>query len=230
VPYWPYALRDPDLIEAWEPGTAPVIAPARTDLTTGPLLRMAAMLDQEHATNRTLMNLVRVDQDRATRDALQDLELATANVQRWTDRHQRSILVVAAEPLVIGDLNADSDDVDDTVRRIGWIELLGRTDPSSWACVRQALAWDGGKHFPFSSPEEIDPESTAGRERVARLEPAKARTAEFACIDRGGAGDALVDPLTGAPAVRLPDGVVTVVPQRLPTSSPLAEVILGRPV
>jgi hypothetical protein len=127
-------------------------------------------------------------------------------------------------------VNADPDDIDDTVQRIGWIELLGRTDTLPRACVKQALAWDGGKHFPFSSPAEIDPTSAPAREWVARLEPAKARTGEFACINRDGAGDALVDPLTGAPAVRHPDGMVTIVPQRLPTTSPLAEVTLGRPI
>jgi hypothetical protein len=230
VPYWPYLLRDPDLIEVWEPTAAPVIAPARTDLDTRPLLRMAAMFDPTHATNRTLTNLVRVNQGRASRDALQDLELAAESVQHWTDRHQQAVMVVAAEPLVIGEVNADPGDIDDTVQRIGWIELLGRTDTLSWACVKQALAWDGGKHFPFSSPTEIDPTSAPGREWATRLEPAKARTAEFACINRDGAGDALVDPLTGAPVVRLPDGIVTIVPQRLPTTSPLAEVILGRPI
>jgi hypothetical protein len=95
----------------------------------------------------------------------------------------------------------------------------------------QALAWDGGKHFPFSRPEEVNPTGELGREWVARLEPATARTAEFARISQGGAGEALVDPLTGAPAVRLETGrVVTAVPQRLPATSPLTEVILGPPI
>jgi hypothetical protein len=94
VPYWPYLLRDPDLIEMWEPNAAPVIAPARTDLDTGPLLRMAAMFDPTHATNRTLNNLVRVNQGRASRDALHDLELASANVQHWTDQHQQAVMLL----------------------------------------------------------------------------------------------------------------------------------------
>lgn len=231
LPYWPYRLRDPDLIEVWQPDSPSMVAPARPDLDTGLLMRMAAMFDPEHATHRMLTNLVRVVQDRASRDALQDVEIAAETARHWSERHDQPVTVVAAEPLVIGDLNADPGDVEDTVRRIGWIELLGRTDTLSWACVQQALAWDGGTHFPFSRPEEVNSASALGREWMARLEPATARTAEFARISQGGTGEALVDPLTGAPAVRLETGrVVTAVPQRLPATSPLAEVILGPPI
>jgi len=231
MPYWPLLLRDPDLIERWQPGTPAVTAPAHPDLDPVPLLRMAAMFDPEHATHRTLMNLVRVDQKRATRSAQQDLKIAADCTQRWTDRHSKPITVTAAKPLVIGDLDADAADIDSSTRRIGWLELLPRTDTLSWECVRQVLAWDGGRFFPFSSPEEVDPDSPPGREWIARLEPAKIRTAEFAPINRDGAGDALVDPMTDAPAVRLPGGrVVTSVPQRLPTTSDLAEIILDHPV
>jgi hypothetical protein len=231
MPYWPYALRDPDLIEVWQPGAPTITAPARPDLDSVPLLRMAAMFDPGHATHQTLMNLVRVDQERATRSAVQDLEIASECTQRWTDRHDEAITVTAAQPLVIGDLDVDAADIQASTRRIGWLELLPRTDTLSWECVRQALAWDGGRHFPFSSPEEVDPDCPHGREWIARLEPAKIRTAEFAHIDHGGAGEPLVDPMTGAPAVRLSGGrVVTSVPQRLPTTSDLAELVLDRSI
>jgi hypothetical protein len=231
VPYWPYVLRDPDLIEAWNPGAPVVIAPAQTDLDVGPLLRMAAMFEPEHATHQTLTNLVRVTQDRATRDAVDDLESAASSTRRWTAREPRPILIDAARPLVIGELDADEDDVNATVRRIGWMELLGRTDTLSWTCVRQVLAWDGGRHFPFSSPQEVDPTTPEGREWIGRLEPTKARTAAFACMDNSDIGKALVDPLTDAPVIRKSDGqVLTVVPQRLPATSPLSEVILNGPI
>ena len=72
VPYWPYLLRDPELVAAWQPHAAAVIAPARTDLDSYPLLRMAAMFDAGHPTARTLVNLVQIDQSRATRDARDD--------------------------------------------------------------------------------------------------------------------------------------------------------------
>ncbi len=71
----------------------------------------------------------------------------------------------------------------------------------------------------------------AGRERTARLEPAPARTAASARIDDDGGGRAVVDPRADAPAVLVDDGTaVGAVPQRLPATSALAEVILDKPI
>jgi len=83
MPYRPLALRDPALIAAWEPGANTVTAPAQPDLDSAPLLRMAAMFDPDHATHRTLINLVRVDQDRATRGALPPSSTPSAP-HHWT--------------------------------------------------------------------------------------------------------------------------------------------------
>lgn len=233
LPYWPYPLRDPNLIAAWTPGAAAVTAPARTDLDVVPLLRMTAMFDPGHATARTLLNLVRVDQDRSTRSALQDLEIVAETVQAWTDKHQGDVVLdVAARPLVVGDTRADADEVDPLTRRIGWLELLGRDDVLSMQCVGQALAWDGGRHFPFAGVTDIDPATPPGREWIARLEPARARTAQFARLELCDTDEALIDPLTDAPVVRRDgDGRIrTAVPLRLPTTSDLAEVVLHGPV
>lgn len=91
--------------------------------------------------------------------------------------------------------------------------------------------WDGGRHFPFSNPEKVSPDTAAGREWLDRLEPVEARTAEFAHIDRDGEGEAFTDPMTGAPVVLLEDGrVFTAVPQRLPATSEFAELILDDPI
>jgi hypothetical protein len=61
---------------------------------------------------------------------------------------------------------------------------------------------------------------------IARLEPVNTRSAECAPINDE-SGERLIDPLTGAPAARLDGGrVVTAVPQRLLTTSALAEVTL----
>jgi hypothetical protein len=231
VPYWPYVLRDPDLVSGWRPGASTVVAPARTDLDVGPLLRMAAMFEPGHATHRTLLNLVRINQDRATNDALENLRTAVDSARHRSARDSRPTLVEAALPLVIGELDADETDLEVTVRRIGWMELLRRTDTLSWACVRQVLTWDGGRDFPFSSPEDIDPTVPAAREWIARLRPTTELTAAFACMDDSDIGKALIDPLTDAPVIRRRDGqLLTVVPQRLPATSPLAEVVLGHPV
>jgi predicted DNA-binding transcriptional regulator AlpA len=219
LPYWPYLLRDPDLIAAWRPGAPAVTAPARTDLDAYPLLRMAAMFDADHPTARTLVNLVQIDQRQATRSAHDDLRRVTERAQRLHGRGTNPGIVAAAEPLAIGDPDVDVEDLDATTARIGWIELLSRADTLSWQCVRQALLWDGGRHFAFAHPVRVDTTTQAAREWVHRLEPVHVRTAAFACIDDGG-GRAMIDPLTGAPAVLLDDGTaVTAVPQRLPAHS-----------
>jgi hypothetical protein len=230
TPYWPYTLRDPDLLVAWRPGAAAATAPARPELDTTALLRMAAMFDPDHATHRTLDNLARIAQHRGTQSALNDLEILGQCVDRFRDRVTSPTTVVAAHPLVIGDGDPDDDLLDETTRRIGWLELLPRDDTLTLRCVRQALAWDGGRHMPFSHATDVDVTTPAGRDWLSRLEPATRRTAEFAHIDDDD-GEALTDPATGAPVIRSSDGRVrTSLPQRLPTTSELAELILDRPI
>jgi hypothetical protein len=224
VPYWPYLLRDPALIQAWTPGAPTVQAPAHPDLDTAVLSRTAAMFDPGHATHRTLLALTRTVQNRATRSAVGDLR----SLAQFTNETGAAMVTVAAEPLVIGNIEADTEELDDTVRRIGWQGLLDRADTLSVECVRQARVWDGGRHFPFATTEEIDRDTAAGAEWAARLQPTT-RTAAFVAMGDHD-GEALTDPATGAPAVRTAHGVVTAVPQRLPATSPLAEIILDRPI
>lgn len=111
------------------------------------------------------------------------------------------------------------------------MELLGREDILSQACVGQAMAWDGGRHFPFSGTIEINLDSPHGQEWIARLQPAQARTAQFVRLDLRDGDDALLDPLTDAPVVRRTGGRVrTVSPAQLPATSAFAEVVLDRPI
>jgi hypothetical protein len=135
--------------------------------------------------------------------------------------------VIAAEPLDIRP-DVDIDDLDATTRRVGWRELLDRADTLSWECVRQVLAWDGGRHFAFAHSVRVDLTTLAGREWADRLEPVERRTAGYACMDGGDKGRAMVDPLTDAPVSVLDDEAVTAVPQRLPATSELSAVILEK--
>ncbi|WP_326943744.1 hypothetical protein OG439_27725 [Amycolatopsis sp. NBC_01307] len=57
--YWPGGLRDPEVMQAWEPGDPQPIVPPDPALDTAPLLRLAAMLDPETPATRTLLNLAR---------------------------------------------------------------------------------------------------------------------------------------------------------------------------
>lgn len=132
---------------------------------------------------------------------------------------------IAAVPMPVP--TADRDDLDPMVRRAGWLEVLSRADTLSMQCVREALAWDGGKDFPFSNPEKVDPTQGPGTEWIQRLEPIE-RTAAFELIDYDGGGQTLTDPATDAPAVLRTDGtLMAAIPQRLPATSPLAALILS---
>lgn len=129
------------------------------------------------------------------------------------------------------DTEADDDDLDELTRRIGWLGLLDRDDILSKACIGQAMAWDSGRHLPFSSTVEVSPTSPHGREWLNRLQPAPARTAQFVRLDLADDDEALLDPLTDAPVVRRLGGRIrTVSPFRLPATSPFAEIVLSYPI
>ena len=224
VPYWPFPLRIAELICAWKPGAEPVIAPARPNLDTGTLLRLAAVFDSEHPTHRTLLNLARVTQSQNTASAQQDLDILRETISRGSRPEVPT--AIAAVPMPVPD--ADHEDLNPMVRRAGWLEVLSRADTLSVQCVHEALTWDGGKDFPFSNPEEVDPRQGPGAEWAQRLKPIE-RTAAFELIDYDGGGQTLTDPVTDAPAVLRTDGkLVAAIPQRLPATNPLAELILSR--
>lgn len=229
MPYWPYPLRDPALIEKWTPGTPTVEAPARVDLDTAPLLRMAAMFDRDHAAHYTLLDLVTTVQGRATHSALDDLRTLAEGAERHPSDHGPTG-VVAAKPLAVLDYH-QLPQIDPTTQRIGWLDLLGRSDTLSWQCIEQIAAWDGGENFPFCGIQNVDPDTAHGREWVNRLEPLDQPTAAFAMFADGRIRDPQCDPLTGAPAYRHHDGQIrTLAVQRIPATNELAEVILSGPI
>lgn len=224
MPYWPLPLRLPDLIRAWQPGAAPVTAPAQPDIDTATLLRRAATFDSEHPAHRTLLNLARVAQHRVTAAALQDLHILHESITHDSDLDVPT--AIAATPLPVPE--AAREDLDPTTRRAGWLDILARADTLSVQCVREVYAWDGGQDLPFSNPEEIDPTTPPGSEWAQRLHPIP-RTAAFELIDYHGGGDTLTDPATDAPAVRRKDGqLIAAIPQRLPATHPLAALILAK--
>ncbi|MBV8995882.1 MAG: hypothetical protein JO287_19750 [Pseudonocardiales bacterium] len=224
VPYWPLSLRGTELIGAWKPGAQQVIAPARPDLDTGALLRLAAVFDDNHPAQRTLLNLARVAQAQNTTSALRDLDIVHEAINR--ESHPKETTAIAAVPMPVP--NADREDLDTAVRRAGWLAILSRCDTLSVQCVREARAWDGGQDFPFSNPEQVDPTQDPGAEWAKRLQP-RQRTAAFELMDDNGDGQTLTDPATDVPAVRRTDGtLVAAIPQRLPATSPLAELILSK--
>jgi hypothetical protein len=146
-------MRIPELICAWQPGATTITAPARPDIDTTPLLRLAATFEPDHPAHRTLLNLARVAQHRTTTAALQDLQILHESIIRGSGPDVPT--AIAAVPLPVPE--TECEDLDTTTRRAGWLDVLGHCDTLSVQCIREARAWDGGKDFPFSNPEEIDP-------------------------------------------------------------------------
>lgn len=233
MPYWPLPLRDPALIAEWSPGASTIEVPTRPDLDVAPLLRMAAMFHRDHATHRTLLELVSTVQDRSTASACGDLEILAETAKRQLVGDEPAT-VLAARPLIIPEHAAPTEELDPTTRRIGWLELLGRRDSLSRECVEQMIAWDGGDDFPFSGVVDIEPGTAHGHEWIARLEPIQEPTAAFVALGTAGVdwtGPMYQDPATGAPVARNRDDTYrTVAAQRLPTLSPLAEVVMSSAV
>lgn len=221
LPYWPFALRIPALIRAWKPGAPPVTAPAIPDMDVAPLLRLAAAVEDGSPAQRVLVNLVRITQHRETESAARNLQ----TLAKWTDA---STVTVAARPMAV----PDADDLDLGTRRAGWLEILARDDTLAAACIREKMMWDHGADFPFGNAETVNPdESPLAAEWAGRLIPAP-RTAAFDQLDpHQAAAETLTDPETDAPVIRHRDGtLLAAVPQRLPATAPLAELILDRPV
>lgn len=186
---------------------------------------LAATLPQNSPAHEVLLNLARVTQHRSTTSALGELRTLAECEQRSIDygRHNGDVTVVAAHPLPIPEVAREA--VSEQDRRGGWLEVLTRTDRLAAECVRQVKMWDGGRDFPFSNPEQINPNTEYGAEWAARLEPIE-HTVAFELIDPDGSRETLTDPETGAIVGREPDGLLlATIPQQLPTFGPLAEII-----
>jgi hypothetical protein len=109
--------------------------------------------------------------------------------------------------------------------------LAAFLDARGDALLRTAGLLGHGDDFPSSNPEIIDPGSPHGQEWARRLVPAL-RTAAVEVLDpRQSATAVFVDPETDAAVISDPDGRLhAAIPQRLPATSPLAEMILDHPI
>ncbi|MGC4808656.1 hypothetical protein [Micromonospora sp. DT233] len=221
VPWWPFNLRDKQLLLDWKPSTDAVTAMAVPALDTGALLMMASTYPETHPAARVLVNLARLAHAQAAGSAEQDIEIVKK--AHLPD----GVLHIAARPLPM----PDADDIKPTQRRAGWLDLLARADDLARRCVREVTRWDAGADLPYSSPHHIEEiESTWAYNWTQRLIPTQ-RTAAFELLAPAGEpGDALVDPDTDAPVWRNGGDYTAAMPQRLPATAPLAELILDGPV
>lgn len=224
LPWWPLSMRDRRLLLDWTPAAATVTAMAVPDLETSALLTMASTYPESHVTARMLVNLARLAHAQAATSAEQMVKMA--NDADLAD----GLLRIAARPMPVPD--ADLDDIDATQRRAGWLDLLNRTDDLARCCVREVNNWDAGADLPYSNPQHIEQSESIWAHRWAqRLIPTE-RTAAFELLATPGeSGEALVDPDTDAPVWKGSSGDFTAaMPQRLPATAPLTELVLDGPV
>lgn len=222
VPWWPAALRRNEDMLAWHPDDGTITVPAITDGDTEALLRVAVDAHPDSPVHVTLTALARTLHVRGTEYALDSTE------QLLNESDVTEVLLLAARPTP----NAAHDDpVSPLTQQRAWMEILGRTDSLARRCVRTARMWDGGEHFPYSTTEQIrTPWGPTTWEWHRRLEKVPARLAPAAVdlVRRPGMTSYYTDPLTGAPAGVDEEGhLLATVPHQLPTTSPLAEVILS---
>lgn len=224
-PYWPIMLRDPALLTKWQPGAKAVTALTLCDVNAAALLRMAALYDADEPASRALVHLTRVVQYRDTASAKRDLEILAGCAASGA-------VFIAAHPLDVPETHRE--DLDPVIRRAGWLDILHRTDALADQCVSELMLWDGGKDSPFGLREQIELSQPHGAEWAQRLERVDRTAAHRLLGDPSDFLETLVDPLTDAPVARKHkaegDYLVTVSLQRLPTTSPLAELILDRPI
>lgn len=226
LPYWPLPLRREVLITRWRPGQPTVQALAGdSELDTDALLELAILYPTDHPAARLLVTLARTILRRKAESAGREIDTVAPTVAAGTT-------VVAARPLPVP--LVDRDQLDEATRRAGWREILCRQDALAEHCLSQMLKWDNGADCPFGHRFTVRRASPTVDEWTARLEPT-VRTAAFRLLgDVGTDHETLRDPATEAPVVRRRDGDGTelraAAPQRLPTTSPLAEIILDHPI
>lgn len=228
APFWPERLQKPDLIAAWKPGDAPVRDVGKQDLDITPLTRMALQYPPEHIVHRVMIHTAQAIDQRSEATNSSDLRILQERLDQGRITSDDIVLAALPAPAVFADRPGD---IDQTVERAGWREVLGRADRLAEQCVRTLLAWNSGESLPWSQTLNI-PHSPARAEFLDRLKPAAERTAIYAALNRQNdstRGVALVDPLTDIPVLlpEEPDGYVrALAPQRLSTTSPLAAIIL----
>jgi hypothetical protein len=236
-PWFHWALRDKAAIQEWNPGDPPAVIPADDpEVPARPLLELAADEPDGSPVAAACLWLAREARARGAKAARDDIEEIREEASRpGSDCAHVHIAAVPAPSL-----RPEETKPEETVLRAAWAQITERRDPLAWAVAELALRWDGGQAWPGGERAEFDPESCrAAAEWTARLKPApsdqpptvleRLLLETVSSVDQG---ELLYDEASGFPALRRTDhmGKVTVfasTPQRISTTSRLAEVTLG---
>ncbi|MEY9860210.1 hypothetical protein ABH935_005846 [Catenulispora sp. GAS73] len=227
LPWWPPALRRPADMARWAPGQAKSSTyevVVRSDVPA--LIRLADTEPDGSAIRIAAIALAVELRDILIEQALTDIEDMETDDSYWAGT------VTPARPETLGHRTYPPAPPD--VIREGWLAISQRNDQLAWDCMQTAMREYGEEYFLFGRRFHLDsPAAGAAAEWLARLVPCP-RTAAHAFVSGEDAAETYLDPATGMPAARF-DGTLaypdvmtysSAAPHRLPTSSPLAEVIL----
>ncbi|MFE7045649.1 hypothetical protein ACFU9X_41485 [Streptomyces atratus] len=239
APYWFSTLRDQDSIAAWRPGTPPAVVPAcHVTNPIGALLELAAEEPDDSPAARLCWSLAREIRRRDHGSATRDIEeLRTSAADGGDGAH----LTLGAVPAPLR--RPAEDPLPEVVRRAGWLAITERRDVLAHRVAHLAQLWNGGDDWHTGGANVVRPEQCAtAAEWAQRLVPVAHDQAptvleqELLSNARNTATDELLhDPITGVPAIRRtkrwpndrPEDIFTFALQRLPTTSPLAALIVS---
>lgn len=243
APYWPPHLKHERLIRQWRPGDSTVYTTPTTEPDPSSLLELAALYPPGSTTVAVLRHYYLSVMRSVTGDS--DICVETLNEAR----HLADSLTLAASAIPIPDPGMDTELYSDDTLRAVFSDIVHRQDTLGEHAVLALTSIGMTEYFPFTKPArhrlgkyltETNPEASPQfNEWRARLEPVPTRTADarFAQLDQEERHVRFLDPATGAPVLKddLSDVRTdvgehaqywTMRPRRLPTTSPLAEVIL----
>uniref|UniRef100_UPI003F49431B hypothetical protein n=1 Tax=Actinokineospora sp. CA-119265 TaxID=3239890 RepID=UPI003F49431B len=235
APYWPWGLEHEELISAWQPGDEPVFTTPRQEVDMDPLLRMAVLYPEGSATRRVLMHYYL--------RSIHDSDGTALVRECFTDAHDQVAFRGLEKKLVVAAWSVEhpapgniEDDLGADALRAVFAELLGRRDTLAVTVVQRLFRWSATKWFPFAHVARLPVDECAVLEEWTtqlRQVPVRAddtRFGYFMSTYYPRVSRWFIDPVTDAPVVEVFDArgkveeFVTLLPRRLPLTSPLAAV------
>jgi len=158
APWFHWALRDKATISEWKPGDPPAIVPAdNVVLPTQALIELATDEPDGSPAAAVCLWLARHLRRQDAKAAQQELdEIRTAATDPDNDCAYVHIAAVAAPVL-----HPEEPELDETVRRAGWAQIVERRDVLAAAAAHAVLRWDSGDSWPVGTTAQFDPASCA---------------------------------------------------------------------
>ncbi|MGW1163395.1 hypothetical protein ACWD5Q_33100 [Streptomyces sp. NPDC002513] len=235
APYWFHAVRDRDTIAAWRPGAPPAVVPAH-DIATPVTALVELAADEPDGSPAAELCWYLAREVRRRGHASTSRQIAELR-KNAADGGDGAHLVLGAVPAPL--TRPDPHEPAEMVRRAGWLSITERRDVLAHRVADFAQRW-GTQDWHTGALSQVRPDlCTTAHEWAQRLVPTvpdqPPTVLEKVLLDNGrfAATDVLLnDPVAGIPVLHQSPGtrnayLLTYALQRLPTSSPLAAVVLS---